>query len=824
MGRERTISALKILFIWVCAFLISSSAFAKFSTDELTGTTSVSTPTLTLTGTGTINGLDAIDATGESTLEATLELQSLQGAVTDAQVPDTITASNYLPLSGGTITGNLGINTAGPDRRLDVLDATNPQMRLTHTDGSVYADFQATDTGIKMLYGSNLWLHNAGIDTNLFVGSESGKSVAAGGVQNTAFGPTAGDSLTTGDDNNFIGYAAGQSVTTASGNNFMGRAAGYSTTGGSNTFIGSTAGYGVTTGTENTLVGFAAGGINTTFTGANNVGVGSSVFGNSGVTGDYNVAMGYQSGWSLTSGTGNILIGGRRAGSESLTLSTGSYNVVLGSHSDITSSGTSSSIGIGYGVDITASNQLVIGSNDANGSITDAYLGQGVTKASPAGITVNATGGSGTDNAGASLTIAGGKGTGNAAGGDIIFQTSDAGASGTTLQSLSTKMILDELGGLSLGTAGVKLSNDGDGAITLLGLGNGNDEDLTLNLDDTANTAFWTSSTGLNKWAIANGSGDTELHLYSDFTDASNYSRLELATQTSNSVIGILTRGAGTVSGQALEIGTLGVTDLYFTTQSVIRWYVRSNGHLVSNADNTYDIGESGAKRPRNIYVGTDVFVATEAYDATGWNGDLSVPTKDAVRDKIESLSAGGDGMPNGGYFVGTRYYYGWPYFTNNNTGNALVADRLYARPFMVGKTTTFERIGCNIITAAASSSIRLGIYNFENGLPTTLVLDAGTIDSSTTGVKEITISQQLTPGAYAFAWVSNGTPTPISTGAPGTGDIEYFWGAPDTSTGATIRQAYYAFTYAALPANYSSSVTYDTSNNPAAVFLRDAS
>lgn len=35
------------------------------------------------------------------------------------------------------------------------------------------------------------------------------------------------------------------------------------------------------------------------------------------------------------------------------------------------------------------------------------------------------------------------------------------------------------------------------------------------------------------------------------------------------------------------------------------------------------------------------VAVDTEVYDATNWNADLSVPTKDAVRDKIESLAAG---------------------------------------------------------------------------------------------------------------------------------------------------------------------------------------
>jgi len=37
------------------------------------------------------------------------------------------------------------------------------------------------------------------------------------------------------------------------------------------------------------------------------------------------------------------------------------------------------------------------------------------------------------------------------------------------------------------------------------------------------------------------------------------------------------------------------------------------------------------------------VTVGTEAYDATGWDADLTVPTKDAVRDKIEAIPTGGD-------------------------------------------------------------------------------------------------------------------------------------------------------------------------------------
>lgn len=107
---------------------------------------------------------------------------------------------------------------------------------------------------------------------------------------------------------------------------------------------------------------------------------------------------------------------------------------------------------------------------------------------------------------------------------------------------------------LSVGAAGVKLTGDGDGAITFLGLGDGSDEDLTINLDDTSNVGTITSSTSLSK----------------------------------------------------LDFSSI------------------------------------------------DLQVPTEVYDSSGWNGDNTVPTKDAVRDKIEALGTGGPSnweftlLPNG--------------------------------------------------------------------------------------------------------------------------------------------------------------------------------
>lgn len=52
-------------------------------------------------------------------------------------------------------------------------------------------------------------------------------------------------------------------------------------------------------------------------------------------------------------------------------------------------------------------------------------------------------------------------------------------------------------GSMSLGTAGVTFSQDGDGALTITGNGNGTDENLVLNFDDTSNEIDVTSGTGV---------------------------------------------------------------------------------------------------------------------------------------------------------------------------------------------------------------------------------------------------------------------------------------------------------------------------------------
>ena len=107
-------------------------------------------------------------------------------------------------------------------------------------------------------------------------------------------------------------------------------------------------------------------------------------------------------------------------------------------------------------------------------------------------------------------------------------------------------------------------------------------------------------------------------------------------------------------------------------------------------------------------------------------------------------------------------------YYTNpEGYYNALtmVANHLYAKPFIVVRNMTLDQIAIDVTTAVADASMRLGIYNDGTNLyPGTLLLDAGVVSVATTGVKTITINQALTKGIYWVVCVGDGTPGVRST------------------------------------------------------------
>jgi hypothetical protein len=87
----------------------------------------------------------------------------------------------------------------------------------------------------------------------------------------------------------------------------------------------------------------------------------------------------------------------------------------------------------------------------------------------------------------------------------------------------------------------------------------------------------------------------------------------------------------------------------------------------------------------------------------------------------------------------------------------------MFATPFPIERSATADRIGVHVTANVASSTVRLGIFGDTGGNPGSLILDAGTVDSSTTGFKEITISQALTPIRVWLVAVQQGGATNVS-------------------------------------------------------------
>ena len=82
---------------------------------------------------------------------------------------------------------------------------------------------------------------------------------------------------------------------------------------------------------------------------------------------------------------------------------------------------------------------------------------------------------------------------------------------------------------------------------------------------------------------------------------------------------------------------------------------------------------------------------------------------------------------------------------------------------FPVERNVTIDRIGLNISAGVASSTVRLGIYGDTGGLPGTLLVDAGTINSASTGYMEITISTAITTGRVWLCAVMQGGASPVT-------------------------------------------------------------
>ena len=257
------------------------------------------------------------------------------------------------------------------DGVLDLVSDTEIEINATTIDINGAVDISGNITG-----GGNLDVSSGTIKldgnyptgtSNVALGDTALDSVQAGGNNNVAIGSSAGTAITTGDSNNCIGHTAGPAINTGSQNVALGNGAGNSETTGSdnvlvghaagftqngksqNTFVGSQAGYTVNA-SGNTFVGYQSGYYATTPT--TNAGFGYQALigvSSTALTGNNNLAAGYQALKAVTSGQQNTGLGagvlgsvstaegqtalGYRAGTSGgggAAITTGFYNTLLG--------------------------------------------------------------------------------------------------------------------------------------------------------------------------------------------------------------------------------------------------------------------------------------------------------------------------------------------------------------------------------------------------------------------------------------------------------------------------------------------------------------
>jgi hypothetical protein len=148
-----------------------------------------------------------------------------------------------------------------------------------------------------------------------------------------------------------------------------------------------------------------------------------------------------------------------------------------------------------------------------------------------------------------------------------------------------------------------------------------------------------------NTLALRNSTSAQTFNVYNTYTDASNYERLGVF-YTSNIAV-IRTQQAGTGAARDLYLGTEGAANVSLLTNNTKRWDINSSGHLIAETDNSYDIGASGANRPRDIYlaryvqVGSTTVGALKTCNAAAEGSEISVTDANATTFH-STVAAGG--------------------------------------------------------------------------------------------------------------------------------------------------------------------------------------
>jgi len=235
----------------------------------------------------------------------------------------TYTSDTFVPYTGASSNVNLGTN----DLTATDLIATN-QLLVGESNTPLYTyKGSLTIQDMFLGLGAGKTTDRSGSGRNIGIGEDSVKSLTTG-FEDVGIGYRTLESVTTGYRNVAIGAYAAYHLTTGMSNMAVGRMAlGAIQTGNNNLAIGADAlQYPVSSSSNNIGLGSSAiKGISGNVV-SNNIGIGSYSLANVETGANYNLAIGSQAGYSVSTGRRNLLLGYRTG----RLITTGSNNILMG--------------------------------------------------------------------------------------------------------------------------------------------------------------------------------------------------------------------------------------------------------------------------------------------------------------------------------------------------------------------------------------------------------------------------------------------------------------------------------------------------------------
>jgi hypothetical protein len=319
------------------------------------------------------------------------------------------------------------------------------------------------------------------------------------------------------------------------------------------------------------------------------------------------------------------------------------------------------------------------------------------------------------------------------AAGRNLLDDADAAAQRTTLGLGTLATQSGTFSGISSGT------NTGDQTITLTGdvTGSGTGSfAATIANDAVTNAKLANMATGTIKGRTTAGTGDSE-----DLTGTQATALLDTFTSSAKGLAPA--SGGGTTNflradgtwaapagggGGSISDGDKGDITV---SGSGATWTIDNDAVTYAKMQNV-----SAASR----VLGRDNSGSGDVQELTLGTG-LSINGTTLITSAFEQLPFGGSGDYYGPTILGT----------SNVTPGANITSFI---PFFVEVQTTFDRIAAfTVSTWSATRTIRLGVFNDNNGKPDTVKLDAGTASVSTTStLVPITINLTLDRGWYWLA------------------------------------------------------------------------